>query len=108
MKKSLLIASTLLLTASGFATADHRPSFSEADTNNDGTLNTEELTTAVPQLELETTVSTITAADVKRVAPEIEFSDEDVVNAEPIGEEQYALIVEAMAHMESAGSVSSL
>ncbi len=105
MKKSLLIASTLLLTASGFVAADHHPSFSEADTNNDGALDSEELTSAVPQVELEASGSIVTTADVKRVAPEVAFSDEDVVNSEPIGEKQYAQIVEAFADMESTSSV---
>tara|TARA_R100001377_G_scaffold85293_1_gene71288 strand:+ start:297 stop:623 length:327 start_codon:yes stop_codon:yes gene_type:complete len=108
MKKSLLIASTILLTTSGFALAGDHPSFSEADTNQDGTLNTQELTAAVPQLELQSATETVTTADIKRVIPEVEFDDSDVVNAAPIGEEQYQQIVDAIDDMEESSSVSSI
>ena len=40
MKKLLLIASTTLLAASGFAVAGDHPSFTEADTDSNGELNT--------------------------------------------------------------------
>ena len=108
MKKSLLIASTLLLTASGFAVAGDHPSFSEADKNQDGTLNTQELTSALPQLELQAASEIVTTADVKRVLPEVEFEDTDVVNARTIGEEQYVQIVDAIEDMDETNSVSSL
>lgn len=108
MKKSLLIASTVLFTASTFAVAGEHPSFSEADMNKDGTLNTQELTSALPALKLQSTSETVTTADVKRVIPEVEFDDADVVNATPIGEEQYEQIVDAIDDMEESQSVSSI
>ena len=73
-----------------------------------GSLNTQELTTAVPQLQLQGSGSEVTAADVKRAIPEVEFTEEDVANAEPIGEEQYQKIVDAMADMESANTVGTI
>lgn len=109
MKKSLLVASTFLFAISGLAFADDHPSFSEADKDSNGTLDVRELTEALPDLELQdTATSTVTTADVKQVLPEVDFADEDVVNAEPIGEEQYEQIVAAMTQKMSNNAVSSI
>lgn len=110
MKKSLLVASTFLLGISGLAMAGDYPSFSEADTDGNGTLNRMELTTALPDLELIETDSTteVTAADIKRAMPEVDLSDEDVVNAEPIGEDQYEQIVDAMDEQSDTNTVSNI
>lgn len=108
MKNSALIAPIIFVTASAFAIAGEHPSFSEADANNDGTLSTQELSLAVPQLDLQDVETKLTAADVKRVMPEIEFNDVDVVNAVPISEEQYLKIVEFINEKEETGSVSSI
>lgn len=108
MGKILLITSTIFLTTSGFAVAGEHPSFSAADTNNDDMLSAQELTVAVPELKLESTTPTITAAEIKKVMPEIEFSDVDVVNENPIGEEQYLLIVEHINEMENSHSEDTI
>ncbi|MEQ8407818.1 MAG: hypothetical protein RKH07_06040 [Gammaproteobacteria bacterium] len=108
MKKLLLIASTTLLAASGFAVAGDHPSFTEADTDSNGELNTQELTTALPTLQLQGASASVTAADVKQALPEVEFTEEDVANAEPIGEEQYQKIVDAMDDMESTNTVGAI
>ena len=109
MKKSLLVASTFLFGISGVAFADDQPSFTEADMDNNGTLDIRELKAALPELELEeTATSTVTTADVKQVLPEVDFDDEDVVNAQPIREEQYDQIVEAVTEGRDTTSVSSI
>lgn len=109
MKKSLLIASTFLIGVSGLAVAEDHPSFSEADMDNNGALDVRELTTAFPALELEeSATSEVTAADVKQVLPSADFADEDVVNAAPIGEEQYKHIVDAMNDQIDNNAVTSI
>ncbi|OFE11204.1 hypothetical protein PHACT_15300 [Pseudohongiella acticola] len=109
MKKSLMIASTFLFSLSAFAVADDHPSFSEADMDSNGTLDMRELKAALPALELqETATETVTTADVKQVLPEADFSDEDVVNAEPIGEEQYQQIVDAVDEKMSNNAITSI
>lgn len=109
MKKSLLIASTFLLGVSGFAMANDHPSFTEADADKNGALDVRELTTAFPTLELEESATDeVTAADVKQVLPTADFEDEDVVNAVPIGEDQYKHIVDAMAEQMDANAVTSI
>lgn len=109
MKKSLLIASTFLLGVSGFAMAGGHPSFTDADTDKNGSLDVRELTTAFPTLELEeSATSEVSAADVKQVLPKANFEDEDVVNAVPIGEEQYKHIVDAMTEQMRANAVTSI
>ncbi len=108
MNKSVLIASTVLLAASSFSFAGDHPSFSEADADSNGSLNSQELTTALPSLKLQSTDSAVTTADVKQALPEVEFTEEDLQNAAPIGEEQYQQIVDAMADMEDANTVGAL
>lgn len=74
-----------------------------------GTLNARELSEALPGLALQSAAtSTVTTADIKQVLPEADFSDEDVVNAEPIGEEQYQQIVDAMDENMDNNAVSSI
>lgn len=108
LNKTLLAGTTMLLAVSGFAVADQYPSFSEADSNSDGELSVGELTAVVPQIELQTTSDVLTTADVKRVMPEIEFDDIDVVNATPVGEDQYLKIVESIEKTNASESVSSI
>lgn len=111
MKKSLLITSTFLLGISGFAMAGSLPSFSEADLDNDGTLNAQELATALPELNLEqlNPTATVTTADIQRLMPEIEFSgDVEVSGDTPIGEKQYQQIVDALAEQAENNTVSSI
>lgn len=109
MKKSLLIASTFLIGVSGFALAGDHPSFTEADMDKSGSLDVRELTTAFPTLELEeSATTTVTAADIKLVLPTADFADEDVVNAAPIGEEQYKHIVDAMTEQMDTNAVTSI
>lgn len=109
MKKSLLVASTFLFGISGLALADDHPTFTEADMDNNGTLDARELTAALPELKLQdTATSTVTTADIKQVLPEVDFADEDVVNAEPIGEEQYQQIVDAMTEKMDTNAVTSI
>ncbi|MEX0740212.1 MAG: hypothetical protein WD071_12795 [Pseudohongiella sp.] len=110
MKKSLFIASTFLIGISGFAMAGDHPSFAEADTDGNGNLNRMELTTALPELDLMETEGTteVTVADVKRALPVVDFADDDVANAEPVGKEQYEQIVDAMDDMSDANNVSNI
>ncbi len=109
MKKSLLVASTFLFGISGAAFANEAPTFAEADMDSNGTLDVRELREALPELELENTAtSTVTTADVKQVLPEVDFDDEDVVNARPIREEQYDQIVDAINNGRDNATVSSV
>lgn len=106
MRKSLLVASTILLTASGLTIAEGHPSFADADTNHDGALSAAELNAVFPQLEVKVKSAMLSAADVKRVMPEVDFSDIDVVNEEPIGEDLYTQIVAAINDMENPANAS--
>lgn len=87
---------------------DH-PTFSEADTDNDGVLNTQELAVALPELELQehNPTESVTTADIQRLMPRLDLEGVEISTETEIGEEEYQQIVDAIAEQNENAEVSS-
>lgn len=110
MKKSMIAGSVLFLTIAGFAVGQGIdtqktpaaptlnlpiPSFEEVDINSDGILNKTEADTALPALGLGDADQNgdISKAEVKMILTKIAFEADDM---EPVGPEEYLVLIEAM------------
>ncbi len=119
MKTSHFIVPAIFTLAASFAVADDHKSFSDADTNSDGQLNSQELRAALPQLQ---TVmrsgagasasgaagsgaesSMMTREQISQALPGIEFDRE----SGPIDEDAYNKIVEELGKQQAASPASA-